>query len=289
MPERNPLEEQRLRDRIKALKLGGPDQKAPRQGYAYETRLVTFFDILGFKELVSAKSAGVVGEILGQLQDSAEVNGRPTAPEHRPTVLSFSDSIVRAVPFEAGDLAAVLHDELVDVLYAQLNLALQGVFIRGGMTMGGLYMDAAKVFGPGLVRAYELESNYATYPRVVIDPDLVAQFKTPALPKSRSRQNPFDLSRLTLRGDDGVYFGHYLALLPLTLPMAEVCQKLEEHRASIVTAVHALRGGPFNRAKLKYTWLARYHNRICEGIGNQADDMTITFEDLGMEALPGSL
>jgi hypothetical protein len=41
--------------------------------------------------------------------------------------------------------------------------------VRGGITIGELYLDEILVWGTGLVRAYELENTIAIFPRVVID------------------------------------------------------------------------------------------------------------------------
>ena len=51
---------------------------------------------------------------------------------------------------------------------------IEGVLIRGGMCIGEMLVaDEGIVFGPGLVKAYDLESKYAVHPRIVIDRDLI--------------------------------------------------------------------------------------------------------------------
>ena len=37
---------------------------------------------------------------------------------------------------------------------------------RGGVAIGDIYHDDEAVFGPGLVRAYDIESNVAKFPRI---------------------------------------------------------------------------------------------------------------------------
>ena len=45
-----------------------------------------------------------------------------------------------------------------------------GFLIRGGVTIGQISHSENTCFGPALVRAYQLESQFAFYPRVVLDP-----------------------------------------------------------------------------------------------------------------------
>jgi hypothetical protein len=58
----------------------------------------------------------------------------------------------------------------------QMACALQGFLLRGGITIGDIVHDDEVVFGPGLNRAYELESQVARMPRIILDPDLISEF-----------------------------------------------------------------------------------------------------------------
>ncbi len=60
--------------------------------------------------------------------------------------------------------------------FYQIAAAMQGFLLRGGITVGQIIHDDECVFGPGLNRAYELESKIATYPRFVLDAELLTQF-----------------------------------------------------------------------------------------------------------------
>lgn len=83
----------------------------------------------------------------------------------------FSDNIIIA-----KELA---HDADVDSVLILLNCVSNflcssvgdsvGWLVRGGITIGDLYIDETIVWGSALVRAYELEDKIAVYPRVIID------------------------------------------------------------------------------------------------------------------------
>lgn len=52
----------------------------------------------------------------------------------------------------------------------QLELALSGELVRGGLCVGNVFADEYFVDGPALIEAYELESEVAVVPRVVLSP-----------------------------------------------------------------------------------------------------------------------
>lgn len=65
---------------------------------AYEQSIVTFLDILGFRDLVMNADPGKVNEKLQALEKFAKPTGKPAGdPDEtdEPTVLQFSDTIVR--------------------------------------------------------------------------------------------------------------------------------------------------------------------------------------------------
>ncbi len=48
-----------------------------------------------------------------------------------------------------------------------------GWLLRGGITIGDLFIDDVMVWGNALLRAYELEDKIAIYPRVIIDDKVI--------------------------------------------------------------------------------------------------------------------
>jgi hypothetical protein len=55
----------------------------------------------------------------------------------------------------------------------QLSSAIKGYLLRGGVTIGDVIHDDEVVFGPGLNRAYYLESKVAKMPRFVLDNEVI--------------------------------------------------------------------------------------------------------------------
>jgi hypothetical protein len=51
-----------------------------------------------------------------------------------------------------------------------------GWLLRGGITIGDFYINDTIVWGPALIRAYNLEHEMANYPRIIIDPPVLSEF-----------------------------------------------------------------------------------------------------------------
>lgn len=89
----------------------------------------------------------------------------------------FSDNIIMAIPLDSSDDTNNLNLLIAFVSVSQ-NYAnvLYSWLVRGGIAVGNLFIDDIFVWGTGLLRAYELESQVAFYPRVVVDENVVTLF-----------------------------------------------------------------------------------------------------------------
>lgn len=74
-----------------------------------------------------------------------------------------------------------------------------GWMLRGGITIGNLFIDDTMVWGDALVKAYSLEDKIANYPRVIIDDIVVNEIV--------KNQNLSDYVRQDF---DGLYYLNYL-------------------------------------------------------------------------------
>lgn len=153
----------------------------------YENRFVAFLDILGFKNLIlkieSEKNESYdfhrVRSVLNFLHDeSIESNGQHDLPIYE----KQGDSLIEK---ELGDLRInYISDCVIISTESSLNgfkslcnkltkfstdIACDGIFVRGAITHGKIYHHGPMLFGSAYQRAYELESQYAKYPRIIID------------------------------------------------------------------------------------------------------------------------
>ncbi|WP_217558870.1 hypothetical protein [Paenibacillus sp. GbtcB18] len=74
-----------------------------------------------------------------------------------------------------------------------------GWLVRGGISIGELFIDETMVWGEALLRAYDLESNSAIYPRILLDPSVISNI---AFDK--------ELTDYTQKDFDNLYFLNYL-------------------------------------------------------------------------------
>lgn len=254
----------------------------------YKESIITFIDILGFRDIVQNKKKH--DEILRILKATnkffrygTEVPEDPDSYGAR--FINFSDSIVRTLPInsETNILCriGILFLELIHLLHAQCELLQYGIFVRGAMTIDLIYHDESLIFGPGLISAYDVEQCAALYPRIVIDPKVLASHETNEL--LRSDNNSFEdeqeiLQKLLRCASDGVWFIDYLkAMISEVDEMENYWLLVEKHRELILDFYNQPR--IIGNVAIKYNWLVQYHNDVLKEI-NQEIEMPSDWEKL---------
>ena len=252
----------------------------------YSQTLVSYIDILGFADLIKDSQTGTDGvrkiiRLLTTMKDEFSIGGRVhRRPDGRTEKIfqsfNFSDLIVRTTRIPAGaDIGQYLDWELFYLGEKQLSLAVEGHLVRGGISMGQLFVGdrASILFGPALVRAYKLESEKAVYPRILVDASL----------KREAEQDTYDQDWKDYihRGEDGEYFLDYLfgpVITGLTVPAdGDPRPQVGEHRKMIEDKIQNEIQQKDERTRQKYRWLALYHNaalrRLIDRIGSQANHL----------------
>ncbi|MGA8430057.1 MAG: hypothetical protein WB729_09565 [Candidatus Sulfotelmatobacter sp.] len=227
----------------------------------YRDSLVSYFDILGFKNVVASSPPDRIVESLEELLSLSSHDPQFIRVTSR-GLSAFSDHIVRTVSLDG--LSAIqsvdaIEFELTELQHIQANLAVNGVFVRGAITRGPLYIDEDLVFGPALIRAYELEQTIAVHPRVVIDPALLESLARDA---NLDERLSVLYSRFLFRGDDIVHSVDYLQIGD---HLSERLDLLKTH-ASLVRK--GLSEATLPAVTSKYRWLASYHDRIVSQVSD---------------------
>jgi hypothetical protein len=186
-----------------------------QQNPSYDLRIVAFYDFLGWRSKIA--EAGTDPENIGRLRrmilrHTRSLGGQQqyAAPDIK--FSSFSDNVVVSQP---ADRSSILH-VLATLGAFQLVSVADGFLVRGGVTIGPIHHDNVSVFGPALNRAYELESQVAEVPRIVIDTNVLEALDTP----------PFLIERV-----DQVHF-----LNPFTIDFARFLISLEQSASENVYA-----------------------------------------------------
>lgn len=140
---------------------------------AYENRIVAFLDILGFRAMVGKFQSDPtlqqrLHRALTEIKAYKGFAGNPGTVQKEVEASVFSDSIV----------ISAAADQLFTVIWTciglQARLMATGVLARGGISQGPTFHQNDVLYGEGMIKAYDLESKAAIYPRVVIAPELIA-------------------------------------------------------------------------------------------------------------------
>jgi hypothetical protein len=224
---------------------------------------VLFLDVLGASEM--AGSADAENRLAALDKAVARGRGITTDALADPWFLAswFSDNLAIGSPIKPG--LGQGEPELVTFLHvigtAQLTLALEGFFTRGGLTLGHLFMDENISFGPALVEAVSIERS-ARYPRVLLG--------TTAMELVREHlgfygNQPEVAPHNTYLWVDqhGDVFVNYLNAIGNYVgeEMREAKELVDTHRNQVAENLASHRDEP--HVWQKYAWLATYHNAFC--------------------------
>ena len=177
-----------------------------------------YLDILGFRNIIiekhsKNKSQEHFEQIYNILADAVNMyNDNPKdifAKDDTVQYRIFSDNIVFGIPYSCiGDGEPEFGNIIMQVAYFQLMLATEGFFVRGGMTLGDLYIGEELVYGKALLDAYEIENTVSVYPRVVVSEIVKKEIKNQLRSYTKVRGSPFANE---IRVDtDGNWFIDYL-------------------------------------------------------------------------------
>lgn len=260
----------------------------------YEWAIVTFIDVLGFRSLLATRDAGEILEILQLLRDYTRGDGheepRPrSSDEIRLYSQSFSesvsDAVVRVRTTETQSQDGPFLFELINLMHAQIECLNRGILIRGGLTIGQVHVGLngdGPVFGPAMVRAYEIEQGEAVYPRIMIDEGAIEEFiNNPLLwQEGQFDENDLEMARRYIAvGEDGSYFLDYLSAADAgEFDDGEIGRFsfLMRHRELIERELQSAQG----KVRRKFIWLANYHNHFVAGLRTKydMDDASGSFE-----------
>ncbi|MES2764469.1 MAG: hypothetical protein V4642_01265 [Bacteroidota bacterium] len=177
-----------------------------------ELRFVAFIDILGFKKIISDYDQNEYSTALKILKKALEEAisksvqriEEPNTPgiwgvnpyyknfkaliEYR----MFSDCFCISLPYfnNPKDFAVQFGSLSLTIRIFQLLLLQKGILVRGGISFGSYYSDENMLFSGALVKAYNLESKHANFPRIIIDEEITDKLL---------KQNPVFISLLGLK------------------------------------------------------------------------------------------
>ena len=141
-------------------------------------------DILGFKSIILKSENDTAEETLNKIKGALEealrlrIDFSPleeTASKTKFRYKLFSDNLYASFSYEPNDDVSFGQAFVFAVLFARsyYSVMLDNQFsIRGAISFGSDYSDDNMIFSMALVKAYQLESDKAKFPRVIIDKEL---------------------------------------------------------------------------------------------------------------------
>lgn len=256
----------------------------------YRTALISFIDILGFREIVAKRSCQEIERILSLMKHFS--GGDDTGEQYDAKVVQFSDSIIRIRPIDSkanedGNYGVLFH-ELCDIGMMQGDLANQKVSIRGAVTLGQIAYESGHIFGPGFIRAYDLESRIANFPRIILDYSILKGMMEDSrlFSDHNSTEDEYNyLKRQVKLGSDGIHFVDYIRVTMNNMDDPEYSSRnfllhLKQHILESITAKDSI-----TPESTRYLWAARYYNEYLDNEikrDSESEDLWISTNELGL-------
>lgn len=210
--------------------------------------------------VLEADSQGMGNDLLRKIHNTINENIntlRPTNDKYS-KIKVFTDNIVIGNVIR-DDGESELGTIFLDFASYQLALALEGFFVRGGISIGPHYMDEYLVYGPALIEAHAIEEKLACVPRIVLSDEAVKLVNKHIGYYANPLHAP--QSRDLLKDIDGQWFVNYLEASIIgrdSYGFQMATQVLKQHK---VVVEDKLKVYSNNQKVLdKYIWVANYHN-----------------------------
>ncbi len=169
----------------------------------YKKSIVAFIDVLGFSNLIFNEKLDKIEVYYNYLLSDFRQFFKA---EFKFTLIS--DSIVIYCNYNENNFKQLCY--ILSII--QGKLLLLKILVRGGISLGNLYVNKQKnvIVGDGLIKAYKLESE-AIYPRIIIDREFIKIFSSG--PTSEFGRNIGNISFDYRNSNDGYFFVDYVGHL----------------------------------------------------------------------------
>jgi len=273
----------------------------------YRECLLAYIDVLGFKKLIekSVTDAQLFADILSllrHLKDQTGQGGRYIHEEGQPLPVSifrafnFSDLTVRATYADTvTNYFSLCQWEFLYLCGIQIDLVCRTDFlVRGAISMGLISMEPDKkvnddiLFGPALIRAYEMEKEKPGPPRIVINSDVI---------EKADQQKGGSLWMEHIHRDaDGKFFLDYLfgaavdGLFVVDNKPVNLLNTLKAHKEGVEKRIENLTENDAGIIE-KHRWLISYHNDTIERLRKHYGQFPDRFDILDQQPMdiPDSL
>lgn len=200
--------------------------------HQYTDCYIAFLDILGFKNLIDTKPCEEIYKIFSTKMKkplSAFSKGTKSILDMEDIKMKvMSDSICFYVDSQKRNALVGL---IATCAYFQVELLRmqEPILSRGAIVKGNLYTENHIVFGPGFVKAYQMEEHSAKFPRIILTRSMLEDAR------DNTDEDIVDYIPQTVFCDfDEFYAIDYLELFEGFDTRGEDCHRLLKHINSIL-------------------------------------------------------
>jgi hypothetical protein len=241
-------------------------QKYDQENSKLVNSMVCAIDILGFSQMtLDSCNEGYGNELLKEISYLINKNKQCIIPNKysHGKIKIYTDNMIVGFPINE-DGEEELNEILDNVSEYQFNLSLEGLFVRGGISVGDFYINDDIVFGPALLDAHYAESQLACYPRIVLDEKTVKK-----LHKYMKCYDTAPQHNKILVDSDGQLFLNYLNTIFKYYIECNNAYEFEIVKINLLLRHKLKIEEMLNLHKEtikvwdKYVWIANYHNYFC--------------------------
>lgn len=235
----------------------------------YRPCIISLFDILGFKDLVTKSICSEIYNLLETFRyfSLPHDNLSERVQESREiSIFNFSDTVIRILPIDnKSNLVypdGIVFHELIDLIHIQSELINKGVLIRGAVTAGYAFYEKDLFYGKGIIDAYLLENGIAKNPRIIVHKELIEAIKKIPLLKAKhhdAKDEEEKVRKLLKEDKDGWLFVDYLKI------MQEETECVYDYKVFLAKHREIINKGLLSKndkTRKKYRWLKKYHNNL---------------------------
>ena len=241
--------------------------------------IVAFLDFLGAKEkMANPRGSDDFLQKINRIYRIADklIGNKKTS---KLKVKIFSDNILAACEIKNLQSRDECFEAFFDIQFFCLNFQacalLEGLWVRGGVSYGNMFMNEKFAFGDGLIKSYKIESESAIYPRIVIDRQIFYKLGLNFQILASVVGNYQSLKR---DNDGEIYFFPFSRLFEVANSI-NLKHALRFIKQDILTEYQRLDAEKHFKLFPKYYWLASKFNNFCEDI--QKEDYKILINDNG--------
>lgn len=219
-----------------------------------EDYIVAYIDILGFTNIINNDESGQHLKLIFNIynQALAHINStKKIMSIEEIKIKLFSDNILLAIKLNKNYTKEELIEKLYKLVfilrYFQFDFLLNTYTLRGGITLGKLFINDFFIYGKGLLDSYNMESKLAIFPRIIINETLI-----------KNIQHHKSVLLYLEKDFDSFYFVDYLTLL-----FSGTCNETLSNIRKII--IYLTQQNNNEKVKQKYYWLINKFNEKCIG------------------------